>query len=322
MDEARDSRTAFWIGRVPSAKRLPFVLRVPLPREGPLFFAAADSWPRGKDVFCRQLEAWPDAAEDLEEVPVESCWRVGQAVHMTLRRPRARRCLFVWTKTRNGRELIFWRSQASIRAARPGLRIPQARGLEDSFEIAVDVAERFPWRFGGRTVSVVRRGLPVGDYAVLYEGRVVAAVERKTAGDLAKGAIAGELDLVLGELGQVPYAAVVVEGRLSDVIKAAHHGRDRTGWLLNLIAALQVSHRSVQWTFAESSRLAEEWAYRWLSAAGHARKRARPERTPNLGAVPLQAELPYAPSILDAAARLAFVPRQAEGGTAWTNRGV
>src|SRR2546425_2218396 len=108
MDEVRDSRTAFWIGRVPSAKRLPFVLRVPLPREGPLFFAAANSWPRGKDVFCRQLAAWPDVAETVDEVPVESCWRVGKAVDVTLRRARARRRFFVWTHGRNGREVRLW----------------------------------------------------------------------------------------------------------------------------------------------------------------------------------------------------------------------
>ena len=322
MDEVRDSRTAFWIGRLPSAKRLPFVLRVPLPREGPLFFAAADSWPRGKDVFCRQLAAWPDVAETVEEVPVESCWRVGKAVHLTLRRARARRCLFAWTQSSTGREVIFWRSQASIRAARPGLRMPQARGLERSFEIAVDVAERFPWRFGRRAVTVVRRALPVGDYAVIHEGRVVAAVERKTAADLAKGAMEGELDLVLGELGRVAHAALVVEGRLSDVIKAAQHGKNRTGWLLNLLVSLQVGHRSVQWTFAESPRLAEEWAYRWLSAATHARTGRRPERVSNLGAMPLQAELPYAPSVLDAPARRAVVLREAEAGTVWTSHDV
>src|SRR2546428_12798068 len=103
MDEARDSRTAFWIGRVPSAKRLPFVLRVPLPREGPLFFAAADSWPRGKDVFCRQLAAWPDVAETVEEVPVESCWRVGKAGPLTLRRGPGPRWLVRWAQRPPGR---------------------------------------------------------------------------------------------------------------------------------------------------------------------------------------------------------------------------
>jgi len=34
MDEVRDSRTAFWIGRLPSAKRLPFVLRFPCHEKG------------------------------------------------------------------------------------------------------------------------------------------------------------------------------------------------------------------------------------------------------------------------------------------------
>jgi len=42
----------------------------------------------------------------------------------------------------------------------------------------------------------------------------------------------------------------------------------------------------------------------------------------NLGAMPLQAELPYAPSVLDAPARRAVVLREAEAGTVWTSHDV
>src|SRR5438093_12283790 len=68
MDRASDSLTTFWIGRHPHWKKLPYVLRLPVAGEGRLFLAAADNWPRGKDVFCRRLEAWPDAADVIEEV--------------------------------------------------------------------------------------------------------------------------------------------------------------------------------------------------------------------------------------------------------------
>src|SRR5207245_8335272 len=178
----------------------------------------------GKDVFCRRLEAWPDAADIIEEVPVEACWRVGQAVHLTLRRPRARRSLFVWTRDKAGREVIFWRSQTSLHAARPGIRVPQARGLEGPLEIAVDVAERYAWRFAGHEVTLRRRGLPVGDYAVLRDDTVIAAVERKSPADLATAAVAGRLNLALGDLAKAPHAALVIEGRIGDVIKAARAG--------------------------------------------------------------------------------------------------
>ena len=43
--------------------------------------------------------------------------------------------------------------------------------------------------------------------------------------------------------------------------------RARPGWLLNIIAALQVEHPRISWMFAETRQLAEDWAYRWLAAA-------------------------------------------------------
>ena len=318
--EPVESLTTFWIGRNPHSKRLPYVLRVPIPREGRLFLAANGDWPRGKDVFCRRLEAWPDAADIIEEVPVEACWRVGQAVHLTLRRPRARRSLFVWTRDKAGREVIFWRSQTSLHAARPGIRVPQARGLEGPLEIAVDVAERYPWRFAGHEVTLRRRGLPVGDYAVLRDDTVIAAVERKSPADLATAAVAGRLNLALGDLAKAPHAALVIEGRMGDVIKAARAGGAKPGWVLNVLAALQISHPKVMWMFAETARLAEEWSYRWLAAASRAVRSGRQPAEIVLGAPALQSDLPYGPSLFDATARRAVLAREALSGTAWTSR--
>src|SRR5439155_802001 len=138
-----ESVATFWIGTNPGSKRFPFVLRIPIPGEGRIFLAAIESWPRSKDVFCYQLDAWPEGAEIIQEVPVEAAWRVGTGLHLTLRRPRGRRSIFVWTKDRAGKTLIFWRSQTSVRAARPGIRVPEARGLERPIEIVADVAERY-----------------------------------------------------------------------------------------------------------------------------------------------------------------------------------
>ena len=318
MDRVSDSLAAFWVGRNSHSKLLPYVLRIPVSGEGRLFLAAGDDWPRGKDVFCQKLDAWPDAADVIEEVPVEACWRVGQAVHLTLRRPRARRSLFVWTRNKSGRELIFWRSQTSMRAARPGLRMPHARGLEAALEIAVDVAERFPWRFSGHDVSVKRRGLPIGDYAIVRDDVVIAAVERKSPPDLAKSAVSGKLNLALGDLAKAPHAALVVEGRLGEVIRTARDGGAKSGWVLNVLAALQVSHPTVMWMFAETPRLAQEWAYRWLAAASRAERSLEQPAVIVLGAPALQTELPYGPSVLDAASRRSVLAREALSGTAWT----
>jgi hypothetical protein len=123
--------------------------------------------------------------------------------------------------------------------------MPQARGLEGPLEIAIDLAERYPWRFAGHEVSVKRRGLPVGDYAIVRDDIVIAAVERKTAADFANAAVAGQLNLAPRDLGKTPHAALVIEGRPSDVIRAARNGGAKSGWILNVLTALQISQPTV-----------------------------------------------------------------------------
>jgi len=317
-----ESVATFWIGTNPGSKRFPFVLRIPIPGEGRIFLAAIESWPRSKDVFCYQLDAWPEGAEIIQEVPVEAAWRVGTGLHLTLRRPRGRRSIFVWTKDRAGKTLIFWRSQTSLRAARPGIRVPEARGLERPIEIVADVAERYPWQFRTYDATIARRALPVGDYAVVRDDEIRAVVERKTPADLATAAISGQLMLALADLGKAPHAAVVIEGRLSDVLKIAEHGKRRAGWVLNVLAAIQVAHPMVMWMFAETPRLAEDWAYRWLAASIRLENRTPlDERDAQvLGQRPTQAELPLGPTVVDAAARRSLLAREAESGTIWTSR--
>ena len=315
-----DSLTTFWIGRNPAARaRLPYLLRLPVSGEGRIYLAARDTWPRSGDVFCYQLREWPADADVVEEVPVEACWRVGPAVHLVLRRRTNRRCLFVWTK-KGGRTLIFWRSPASMARARPGIRVPLARSFHESLRVAVDIGERYPWRFSGREVTVERRKLPAGDYALLREDAVIAAVERKTPGDLATSAISGQLALALTDLSAAPHAALVIEGRLSDAVKAASAGKVRPGWLADVLAALQVSHPRVAWMFAETRQFAEDWAYRWLAACARAdQPYAMPlldERA--LGEPALSHE--SSPRVMDAAARRATLAREAEAGRVWTSR--
>ena len=315
---ADPDRPTFWVGRNPAGgSRLPVLLRLPVAGEGRLFLAARETWPRGTDVFCHQVAEWPAEAEIVEEVPVESCWRVGAAVHLVLQRRTNRRSLFVWTR-KGERTLIFWRSDASMRRARPGIRVPLARAFGERLRIAVDVGERYPWRFAGRDATTERRRLPVGDYALVRDDEIVAVVERKTPADFASAAVGGQLGLALAELGHTAHAALVIEGRLSDVLKSAD--RVKPGWLLNVIAALQAEHAGVSWMFAETRQLAEEWAYRWLAASARLdAPRALPlldERA--LGETPIA----YAgrPRMLDAAARQSLLLREAEAGTVWTSR--
>ncbi len=320
-----DPLSSFWIGRNPaSGSRLPYLLRLPVANEGRIFLAARETWPRGKDVFCHQLSEWPAEAEVIEEVPVEACWRAGAAVHLVLRRRTNRRSMFVWTRAR-GRPVIFWRSGASMQAARPGIRVPQARGLEGPLEIAVDAKERYPWRFSGRGATLVRRDLPVGDYAIVRDGLVVAAVERKTVADLATAAVAGKLGLALAELERLPHAALAIEGRWSDLVKVAERADMRPGWLLSVAAALQVTHPRVTWQFAETPKIAQDWAYRWLAACAKAdRERYQiPLLEERAIADPVAlAEPAVGTRMLDAAERRALIVREADAGVAWTSRSL
>jgi hypothetical protein len=308
---------SFRVGRVPgTGTRLPYVLRLPVSEEGRIFLATRDTWPRGTDLFCHQIPSWPDEADIVDEVPIEACWRAGAAVHLVLRRRTNRRSLFVWT-SKGDRTLVFWRSEATMRQPRPGIRVPLARAFGESIAISIDVGERYPWRFTAPEVRTERRRLPVGDYALLRDDDVVAVIERKTTTDFATAAVGGQLGLVLAELGQVRHAALVIEGRLSDVLKTAD--RVKPGWLLNVVAALQVEHPRVSWMFAETRPLAEAWAHRWLAAAARIdAPRALPLFERAIGEV--AASYTGRPRLLDASARRSLLLHEAETGTKWTSR--
>jgi hypothetical protein len=244
--------------------RLPYLIRVPL---GPgMVFRASDTWPRMKAVYCHPVAAteWPADAEVVEEVPVRSCTRRGAAVDLVLDRARENRSQLVFTTAR-GREVVFWQSARTRKQARPGVRVPTARaaGLAD-LEIIVDSHERYPYRFAGQQVTVVRRALPCGDYGLAGGGRLVAAVERKSLQDLVSSLTGGKLRYAVADLAALPRAALVVEDRYSQVFTL---DRVRPAVVADGLAEVQVRWPTVPIVFAESRSLAEEWTYRFLAAA-------------------------------------------------------
>lgn len=257
------SAARFIVARNPDpASSLPFLLCLPV--EGGLVLKAREAWPTSSRVYCHPAgtELPPDA-EVLEDVPVRVCRRRGSAIDLVLDRGRNNRAQFVFTEIRS-RPAIFWQTAKVVRAARPGVRVPSRRasGL-DRLTVLVDTRERYPYRFAGRPVETVRGPLPAGDYAVAADG-LVAAVERKSVPDLAKGLVQGSLGFVMAELASLPAAAVVVEGRYSELFKVEHVS---PGWLPELLARLQVRYPGVSIVFCETRKLAEEWSYRFLAAA-------------------------------------------------------
>jgi hypothetical protein len=121
-------------------------------------------------------------------------------------RGRENRSQIVFTQAR-GREMVFWQSPRTRKQARPDVRLPTARasGIGE-LEIVVDAHERCGYRFADQQVRTVTRGLACGDYAVCLDGKVVAAVERKSLPDLVGSLTSGRLRFALGELGALPRA--------------------------------------------------------------------------------------------------------------------
>jgi ERCC4 domain len=244
--------------------RLPYLLRLPL-GEG-LVFRTSGTWPRTSALYCHPVPAseWPPAPELVDHVPVRSCARRGAAIDLVLDRARENRSQIVFTTAR-GREAVFWQSPRTRKKARPDVRTPTARaaGLAE-LEVIVDVHEQYPYRFADKAVSVVRRPLPCGDYGTTIDGRLIAAVERKSLPDLVSSLTGGKLTYATADLAALPRAALVVEDRYSQIFKLEHV---RPATITDGIAELQVRWPNVPIVFAETRQLAEEWTYRYLAAA-------------------------------------------------------
>jgi hypothetical protein len=261
----------FVVARNPDPhSRLGFLVRLPLP-DGDLVLKARETWPRTGAVYCHLAEGeWPDppgGVEIVEQVPVRSCRRRGAAIDLVLDRPREHRSQLVFTRAR-GREVIFWQSPRTARAARPGVRIPgrRAAGLGE-LTVLVDTRERYPWRFSRHpAVALERRALTAGDYAVEDPGtgELIAVVERKTLADLSSSLVDGSLGYLLAELAELPRAAVVVEERYAGVFRLDHV---QPGFVADLLGALAVRYPAVPVLFCDTRPLAQEWAYRLLGAA-------------------------------------------------------
>lgn len=244
--------------------RLGYLLRVPL--GGGMVFRTSGTWPRTKALYCHPMpsEDWPAEPELVERVPLRSCQRRGAAIDLVLDRARENRSQLVFTTAR-GREVVFWQSPRTRKQARPNVRTPTARaaGITE-LEIVVDSHEHYPYRFAGQQVRTVKRALPCGDYGTTLDGRLVAAVERKSLPDLATSLINGKLRYALGELAALPRAAIVVEDRYSAIFKLTHARPSRVA---DGLAELQVRWPNVPTVFCETRGLAEEWTYRFLAAA-------------------------------------------------------
>jgi ERCC4 domain len=240
---------------------LPYLIRVPL-GPGGIVVKARETWPGATKVYCHRAEGWPADAEIVERQPVRSCSRRGPAIDLILDRARQNRSQLVFTRAR-GREVIFWQTPRTAKQARPAVSLPTARAAKQVLEIVVDSGEKYPWSFGHQQATTRRQRLPVGDYAVLRDDVVLAAVERKSVADLVSSLLSGRLTYALADLAALPRAAVVVEDRYSQLFKQPYASGTAAA---EALAEAQARFPSVPIVFCETRPLAQEWAYRWLGA--------------------------------------------------------
>jgi ERCC4-type nuclease len=144
------------------------------------------------------------------------------------------------------------------------MRLPTRRSAAGVLEIVVDTRERYAWKFERQQVTLVKRALTVGDYAVEVEGAVVGVVERKKLAELAGNVVDGSLLVTLGELATATRSAIVVGDRWADVFRLTHVA---PSMVAEMLAAAQVRYPNVPIVFCENRQLAQEWTYRFLGAA-------------------------------------------------------
>lgn len=244
--------------------KLPYLIRLPMGENG-IVLKAREMWPRTAKVFCHRDAIWPAQPQIVEVVPVRSCVRRGAAIDLVLDRSRENRSQFVLTRIKGGREAVFWQTARTRKQARPAVAVPRARahGLRDMV-ITVDSHERYAWTFSDQQASTRKAPLTAGDYGVFDGDRLVAAVERKSLPDLASSLTTGRLKFAMGDLASLPHAAVVVEARWSEVFKLTSV---RPSVVAEAVAEYAVRWPSVPIHFAETRKLAQEWAFRFLGAA-------------------------------------------------------
>ncbi len=262
---------AIWRVERTRSDRFPF--RIAIEQDGRVLFAvrAQSDWPApGGQIFClREHEHDPAEALDLvERVPIASVHRVGIKLAVVLDRPRRKRCEFLSLRRERkdgtgSYEQVFFRTETAIRAHRSRGRVEL--GNRVSIDVAIDLRERYPWRFPGARVT--RRELPVGDYALLRSDAIVAVAERKSLENLLGdiGSIRA-LHQGMAELARQPRAAVVIEAQYGDFLDPARTRAWPASHVARVVAELAALHPRLPFVFAGNRKLANVWAERWFTA--------------------------------------------------------
>lgn len=291
--------------------RFPFRIAIREGEKTVLALRAQDKWPGQKgQIFClRETEAQEDGEnlELLETVPIAVLRRQGKRVEIVLDRANRKRCDFLFLKKVNSAgeryEQIFFRTQTGLRAHR-SKGSPLLYGSE-TLEVVIDSAERYPWRFP--SAEITRSKLSAGDYALVWENRFIAVVERKTFDNLLHDLY--EIRIChqkLTELSSFPNPALVVEAQYGDFSDPKRIGDRLSAPHLNrLIGEISALHPGLQIIFAGNRKLANAWTTRFFQAVrsriadtGQSSVEAA-ERPPTYLATPVRIDLEIRKAVLE-----------------------
>lgn len=230
-------------------------------------------WPGpGKKIFCIS-EGYIHQKEIEDTEPVEECniilfKRFGRKLNLILDRKTKRRCWFIFLKkeykTRPGDyyEQIFWITQSAMKMRGAGAYIPQG-GKKEQMEIIIDKRERYPYKFANALTK--RENLPVGDYALIKDKKIIAVAEKKTMDNFLHEIRGYDIfKSSLEELKQYKYKAVIFDSPYSDFINPKKNPFYRPSYIADILADLSINFPDLQFTFFENRKLANEWLYRWF----------------------------------------------------------
>ncbi len=261
-----------WIVERTEERRFPYRLQIRKGEDTVLCLKVQERWPgpRGQ-IFCirdqERAGTW-NVSEEVERVPVISLRRYGKRLAVVLDRASKKRCDFLFLKkqykSKEGEyEQIFWRTQKALMERRPRVKLTAKGDL--ALQIAVDINERYPWRFVG--CKTTREKLPVGDYALKDEEGILAVIERKSMDNLLQDF--GNMPVLhqkLGELEAYAHAALVVEASYSDFLDPKRVTPYRPSFTGKALGELFAFHPRFQIIFAGNRKLANEWVLRFFAA--------------------------------------------------------
>ncbi len=260
----------FWVLEATPDPRFPYRLSIEKGGNLILRLRVQERWPGSKgQIFCMREEGreWPAPLYEVERVPVISLRRFGKRLAIILDRAQNKRCDFLFLekpyKTKQGKyEQIFWRTEKALKERR--LRVKLTVRGSPILQIAIDIKERYPWKFHGCTLKKVN--LPAGDYALLDKDGIQAVVERKTLENmLTEFSRMSAFHQQLGELEAYPHSALVIEANFSDFLKPEKMRFYSPSFALKALSEMFALHPHLQIVFAGNRKLAREWTLSFFS---------------------------------------------------------